>query len=52
MKNALTESEMTKLKCASVWIQTGSAFYPDGKWSGSKEIEAIAVDDSLGYVYY
>ena len=23
-----------------------------GKWSGVKEIEAIAVDDALGYVYY
>jgi len=23
-----------------------------GKWSGKGEIEAIAVDDSLGYVYY
>ena len=23
-----------------------------GQWSGSKEIEAIAVDDALGYVYY
>jgi len=23
-----------------------------GKWSGIKEIEAIAVDDALGYVYY
>lgn len=23
-----------------------------GEWSGTKEIEAIAVDDALGYVYY
>ena len=23
-----------------------------GKWSGTKEIEAVAVDDALGYVYY
>ncbi|MBM3422579.1 MAG: phytase [Chlorobi bacterium] len=23
-----------------------------GKWSGKKEIEAVAVDDSTGYVYY
>lgn len=23
-----------------------------GKWSGEKEIEAIAVDDQLGYIYY
>jgi 3-phytase len=30
----------------------GSKVRVFGKWSGKKEIEAIAVDDELGYVYY
>jgi 3-phytase len=31
---------------------TGTVVRKFGMWSGKKEIEAIAVDDELGYVYY
>ncbi len=31
---------------------TGTKVREFGVWSGAKEIEAIAVDDELGYVYY
>lgn len=33
-------------------VMTGTMVREFGAWSGKKEIEAIAVDDRLGYVYY
>ncbi|GLB48411.1 phytase [Neptunitalea lumnitzerae] len=41
-----------KLTADSTGIVTGEVVRKFGKFSGKKEIEAIAVDDALGFVYY